>query len=1308
MNDHGSRGRPLFWVRTAGHLLLLVTSLCLSGCNAGLIGLAVWLALDDDDGGGGGGTPEPGVAVEVELREVDGARTDPSSARISFVLMSDVETVSEVRFEVSDDGNTFRPATVAPLASPSTAGESSGAGGIRGLVSTPSGVAHRVGWNALEDAGGGTGQAKLTLRLTTISDNTDQTDVFVGNEAPSVRDLAIQQPGEGEVILTFTLVDSASDPVNVGIEHTTSSASPEEAPFEPGTVTGTTEGLATSPAGTVHTVTWRAVEDLGRVDRTVQLRLTVADVVEGEAGLEGTPLVRSVAVDGNAAARALLLTEELAADPDTRRGIAVRYLLEDADSDPVDVIIQWSAGEIEFPELPAELDTSPTARAALMRSADERRAYRIITPRPEVLEGPVEDPAAGPGEADTVLATWIGVELELRGLRGAAASRGPSPTPASLLGTRVEVVRDGTVVGTGLVCDWDPATGILRTATPLDPAPGPGDRLRLRLDSELRLATAPTGRAHQVIWDSGVDVPGGGPVHLKVTPFERIANVAGSGDLPCRGAGSFPRENAILAARGDAAVNGQPKELSGPFALGGPVELPLAPFDIPGAVAVGNVDGEGGMDIVTAVRGVAAVIVHYQNAAGFFDAVRFADARMGEPRDLALADVDADGDLDIVVLSDDTGRLLVMHQEPGGDFITRRELIDVPDLEQPARLAALDLDGDGDVDLAIADASTSSPAIVLLYRGDAPAGSTCSAPTGEYTPCVVGASEAGRDLLVADVDGDSSADLVTCDASAITVSYGDGSGRFDERRVRNEGVATDLRAVGVADADLDGTVDLFGLDRASRSVVRLLQRSADVFEPGTPLEVPSLEQPVAMRVGDFSGTGGHDVIIVDPSDSSRPASAGVTVCSTNASGEYSCDLLAREAGDGGLRPAPRAVALADVDGSGGIDLVVGEDGTHAVAVHYREGPGDFSAPAELLADADALDAPSSLAVADLDGDGRLDVATTSVAAGTITTAYRRAGGETDVRSFSAPAGSDARGPLGIAAGDVDGDGRADLATANVDSGNVTVFLQSASGTFDTEVVTLTKEGLEAPGTVALADLDGDGRTDVVTAGYLSNDVVVFRQLEGGGFSAPTTLAVDAGAGVVLERPSCVVATDLDGDGRVDVAVCGLGSDNVVIFWQESDRTISPGVSVDLEDGASPLELVACDLDGDGDRDLAVVGIGAPPVALVRQTAARSFSVSPVTAGLEGATTLSIGVADFDLDGRMDLAVTDADQFDPMVRILLTGESGLPGSAGIRELRADALEAPAAIAVPDLDGDGEPDVVTANRAADTLTVVPGGR
>ena len=192
---------------------------------------------------------------------------------------------------------------------------------------------------------------------------------------------------------------------------------------------------------------------------------------------------------------------------------------------------------------------------------------------------------------------------------------------------------------------------------------------------------------------------------------------------------------------------------------------------------------------------------------------------------------------------------------------------------------------------------------------------------------------------------------------------------------------------------------------------------------------------------------------------------------------------------------PLSVVVGDFNGDGRQDLVTANAGADSVSVRLGNGSGSvgdgtFTAAAASPATGSF---PFSVAVGDFNGDGRRDLVTANMNAGTVSVLLGNGVGSTGDGTFTAAA-SPATGasPRSVAVGDFNGDGRQDLATANANASTVSVLLGNGSGstgdgTFTAAASPVTGSG---PQSVAVGDFNGDGRQDLATANFSAGTVSV--------------------------------------------------------------------------------------------------------------------------------------------------------------------------------------------------------------------------
>jgi hypothetical protein len=272
----------------------------------------------------------------------------------------------------------------------------------------------------------------------------------------------------------------------------------------------------------------------------------------------------------------------------------------------------------------------------------------------------------------------------------------------------------------------------------------------------------------------------------------------------------------------------------------------------------------------------------------------------------------------------------------------------------------------------------------------------------------------------------------------------------------------------------------------------------------------------------------------------------------------------------------RQAATGDVNGDGVPDLlVIGHD--NAFNVRLGTGGSRFAAPAHYA----LRNHGSRLVVTDLDRDGFGDVVAAHDGSGQpiYLTAYL--GSATGELRETWEMGTPYFTTMGIAAGDFDGDGHADVALATGDPGAaVLVFRGLGNGEFaaPTALPPVSPQG-GGDGTAAIAsgDLNGDGRDDIVTACYALTNQLVVRLATASGFGDPQVIPLPSPIGVALG--------DVDGDGRLDAVAANLDHATLSLLRGRGDGTF--GEPTSLVAGAGPAFVAMGDFDGNGLADVAV-------------------------------------------------------------------------------------------------------------------------
>jgi FG-GAP-like repeat/FG-GAP repeat len=341
-----------------------------------------------------------------------------------------------------------------------------------------------------------------------------------------------------------------------------------------------------------------------------------------------------------------------------------------------------------------------------------------------------------------------------------------------------------------------------------------------------------------------------------------------------------------------------------------------------------------------------------------------------------------------------------------------------------------------------------------------------------------------------------------------------------------------------------------------------------------------------------------------------------------------------------------------------------------------------------------LNGPTSVAIADLNGDGVMDLVMTNghpVNTVSILVGVRHG---TFASAMEYAVGAN---PLSVAIGDLNGDGVLDLATANAEDPTVSILFGNGDGTFASAVSI--NAGYFVTG-VAIGDLNGDGTMDLATTSGPANLVGILLGVGHGEFGNPVMHASGWG------YPYPVAIVDLNGDGVPDLVVGNIGDYTGlgILFGEGGGKFPHRPVTYGVGPYRIANSLAIADLNGDGVLDLATASSQSDQVSILLGSGSGTFA-NPMWYNV-GNGPSSVALGDLNGDGVMDLAT--ANMNDNTVSIMLGAGDGTfanPTAYGQQYAMSYGVgNAPAWIAIGDLNGDGIKDLVAANSRDNTVSVL----
>jgi VCBS repeat protein/dockerin type I repeat protein len=669
-------------------------------------------------------------------------------------------------------------------------------------------------------------------------------------------------------------------------------------------------------------------------------------------------------------------------------------------------------------------------------------------------------------------------------------------------------------------------------------------------------------------------------------------------------------------------------------------------------------------------------------------------------------DFDGDSRLDMAVSTDD--HLEVILSKSDHSFVTRSS----PTFGGSSVLQAADLDGDGASD--IASGGFGSIAIYRNMNDGKPSFSFfATADIGETSS-----------LAAADFEGDGKVDLAATNESLHALYIVSNKGRGNFPIVASFDLGDRAYCAVPLDVDRDGWIDLAASHGESGAIAIFRNDGKGSFEPATSFPLMTngkrAERPISLASIDIDGDGDPDLA------TANQVSQDVSVIENSGGGDWHVKAVISMGGP------LRAIGAKDLDLDGSIDLAVIDDAGSLSILENRSGSFDRLAELTLTA------TPFSLAIGDFDGNSVPDLAVASLFSGSVAVLWNPGKEHLDFGQDIA-VGSQ---PIALAMVDLDGDGNQDLVGLNHESNDLSILLATGQGAFRrSRLPTGT-----SPTAIDVGDLDGDGRPDIAVTCELDplkpGSLQVSRNEGGGGLANPITYQVG-------RFPTSVVIGDFDGDERPDLITSNMSEFNITVLKGEDGGSF--GRSATFPAGKYPSSIQAADFDGDGNLDIAATNT---------ELDLPQGSLSVLLNNGDGAFRAPLGLVvpreprglvagDFDGDGKIDLACMDYQYPNPSNIVLAFNKEGggfepyqtLPTSGVAFQLTAADLDGDAALdlivadagagsvslwlnaggrmltrvrSVPvgrfpvfvfagDFDGDGFPDVASANTQSDSISI-----
>lgn len=715
----------------------------------------------------------------------------------------------------------------------------------------------------------------------------------------------------------------------------------------------------------------------------------------------------------------------------------------------------------------------------------------------------------------------------------------------------------------------------------------------------------------------------------------------------------------------------------------------------PWRLSTGDMDGDDKPDIIAAdLTSPNFTVLLNTTSTGTLSFVAsgttsFPDA----PYELATEDIDNDGKKDVIVATALTNKVSVYRNTSTTGNVSFGPATNFTTAEMPYRISINDLDGDGKPDMAIPCYNDDS--LSILINTSTPGSISFKPKFDLKTGLNPGYIQTG------DMDGDTRPDIVVTNVNSYTLSIF----RNKSEPVISYFSPTSGTAITIIGKHLGAatSVSIGGIPVTSFTVVSSTTITA-VVATGSK-GIVSVTTPIGTASLDGFGL---NPTITSFSPASAPVGATVTITGTNFSSTASDNIVYFGTVKANVLSSSATTLTVKVPVGAAYQpiSVTTNKLTAYSAVPYNvtfPGIGATFAANSFSAGVNHISGnmPYDACIGDIDGDGKIDVIAANYGGNNVSV-FRNTSINGSI-SFATKVDFSADYPYNIATGDIDGDGKLDIVTSS--SSAITVLRNTSTpgnisftnmGTFDHNNGVIE---------FIITDLDLDGKPDIALAG---TNLAIMKNT-----SSANAISFGAPVYFIVKNYQCVgiSAGDLDGDGKPDIAITGTVSAVDHTGWFSMFRnTMVSGApfsstsfapKIDVATNATSTDVIRItDVDADGKQDILAGNTGSGTLYVYKNTSTTgNISLATRISYNTGTNVTYISVDDLDGDGKPDVIVPIRYQ-----RLGLFKNTGTTGAVSLAPIvKYDNTGEPYNSTSGDLDGDGKPDLVIANYSGDGFTV-----
>ena len=529
----------------------------------------------------------------------------------------------------------------------------------------------------------------------------------------------------------------------------------------------------------------------------------------------------------------------------------------------------------------------------------------------------------------------------------------------------------------------------------------------------------------------------------------------------------------------------------------------------------------------------------------------------------------------------------------------------------------------------------------------------------------------------------------------VTVFLSNGNNSFSNQTTYSMGIGSAPRMVAVGDFNNDTRPDIVVANFGINNLVILFGNGDGTFSSRMQIETGS-SHPIYVVVDDFDNDQYSDIAFLGYGTNLVGVLLGLGNGAFRRSIEFST----------GFDSLPHSIAVGDLNNDGRQDIAVANYGTDNIGLFLGNGDGTFTSQMTFTTGINS--GPYSIAIFDMNNDTHLDIVIVYLKIDKVAVFLGHENGSIG-KSQLYTTGRDSQ-PIFIAIADFNNDQKPDIAVTNNGSDSVMLLLGSGNGSFANPIAYSTGPR-SSPYSVGIGDFNDDNQLDIAIANHENNNVKIFNSQNtkklgqeklfptDSRFSSNAISFISTGTG---SGPSALAIGDFNGDHRLDIVIANSATDNIGVSLGYGSGEFSSQMVYSTGADSRPVAVVVGDFNNDVILDIAVANFRVDAIWVFLGYGNGSFSLQKILSTGVGSGPYSLAIDDFNKDAHLDIAVVNSKT--STLGIFLGYGNGEFSNQTVYSTGVDST--PSSIIVADFNKDNRQDLAVTNYRTNNIAVFIG--